>query len=103
MPDLIVTDRAMEEAANIAYRIGLDNLEASLDVFKAIEKAFDLLAENPGIGASCEIDEDPFRDFRFWPVKKYKVYLVIYRPIPNGVEIVRVIHGAQDMGRVLRK
>ena len=103
MPNLIITDRAWEEAANISYRIGLDNLEASLRVFKAIEEAFKLLAENPGIGASCEIDEDQFRDFRFWPVKKYTDYLVIYRPIPNGVEIVRVIHGAQDMGRVLRR
>ena len=74
-----------------------------MNVFKAIEESFQVIAEHPRIGAMCEIDEDRFRDYRFWPIRKYTDYLVIYRPIPDGVEIVRVIHGARDIGRVLRR
>jgi plasmid stabilization system protein ParE len=102
MPTLIVADQAWDEAADIAHRIGQDNLKVALKVYKAIEDAFELLAKNPGLGASCELANVRFKDYRFWPLKKYRDYLVIYRPLADGVEITRVIHGAMDMGRVLK-
>jgi plasmid stabilization system protein ParE len=49
-----------------------------------------------------EVD-DRWKEFRFWPVKKYTDYLVIYRPLNDGAEIVRVIHGARDMARMLSR
>jgi toxin ParE1/3/4 len=35
------------------------------------------------------------RELRFLPVGNY---LIFHRPIENGVEIARVIHGARDYG-----
>jgi hypothetical protein len=40
---------------------------------------------------------------RFWPVKKYRDYLIVYRQISEGIAVVRVFHGARDMNRVLRR
>lgn len=31
------------------------------------------------------------------PVERY---IVIYRPIPDGIELARVLHGARDLGAV---
>jgi plasmid stabilization system protein ParE len=28
-------------------------------------------------------------------------YVIVYRPIMGGVELVRVVHGARDLDRVL--
>jgi len=30
-------------------------------------------------------------------------YLVFYLPIENGIDVIRVIHGARDIDRELRK
>jgi len=37
-----------------------------------------------------------------WPIKGFKNYLIFYRPIEQGVEIVRVLHGARDMPSVFK-
>jgi toxin ParE1/3/4 len=34
---------------------------------------------------------------RWFPVKGFPNYLVFYRPILRGIEVVRVLHGARDI------
>ncbi len=29
-------------------------------------------------------------------------YILFYRPVPDGIRLVRVLHGARDTGTVLR-
>ena len=31
------------------------------------------------------------------PVRKFDNYLIFYRSTPEGLEIVRVVHGARDL------
>ncbi len=38
-----------------------------------------------------------------WPIPGFKKYLIFYRPIRNGIEVGRVLHGAMDLPRELRK
>lgn len=40
---------------------------------------------------------------RRWPVKGFDNWLIFYRPKRDGVEILRVIHGARDIENLLRK
>ena len=42
-------------------------------------------------------------DLRFWPIKRYRNYLVMYRPLDDGVEIIRVLHGARDLAAAMRE
>ena len=48
-----------------------------------------MLAKNPGIGQSRP-DISP--ELRYFPVGNY---LILYREIKDGIEIVRVVHGAR--------
>jgi toxin ParE1/3/4 len=102
MPTLIVRDAARQDADDIFTRIAPDDLGAALRVYDAIHAAFDLLATHPLAGPLCEFPETDLRDVRFWPVKNYRNYLVIYRPRDDGVEVIRVIHAATDMRRAFR-
>jgi len=36
---------------------------------------------------------------RSFPVGRYVIF---YRPIPKGIEIVRVLHGARDLDAIFR-
>ena len=101
MGRLIVHDRAWDEAKDIAIRITKDSLEAGLRVYARIREAFEFVATHPGAGASCEVVNPRLKGLRYWPVTKYRNYLLLYRPLDDGAEILRVIHGAQDLARIV--
>ena len=102
MANLIVHDRARQDIEEITSRIAIDNLKAALRVHRAIEKAFQILVKFPDAGAICDPFDPELAGLRFWPLKRYRNYLVIYRPIEDGIEVVRVIHAARDMFRMLK-
>ena len=53
------------------------------------------LATHPLMGK----DRSLYRsNLRAWPVGSY---LIFYEPIPNGIDVIRVLHGKRDIARVL--
>ena len=38
---------------------------------------------------------------RVWRIEGFPKYLIFYRLVTGGIEIVRVLHGARDIDRVL--
>jgi toxin ParE1/3/4 len=103
MSKTIVRDRARQDIEEITDHIAANNLNAALRVQDRIEEAFELLTRLPGAGARIELSGSGVSGLRYWPIKKYRSYLIIYRPAQDGVEIIRVIHAAQDLRRVLRQ
>jgi toxin ParE1/3/4 len=53
--------------------------------------SFLLLADHPGLGPARP---DIAPDLRYFPVRRY---LILYRQITDGIELVRVVHGARDV------
>jgi toxin ParE1/3/4 len=69
-----------------------DDSEARADAFiDRIDQKFRTLAQRPLIG---RLRDELAADLRSFPVGRYVIY---YRPLPNGVEIVRVLHSARDL------
>jgi toxin ParE1/3/4 len=64
---------------------------------RAAEWTFQRLAEMPGLGGRCEFRNPEFADIRVFPIKRFPKYLVFYRPIPDGVLIIRILHSSQDI------
>lgn len=58
---------------------------------------FQRLAQNPLIGQACA---EFGANMRIWPVGNY---VVLYRPQKDGIDIVQVAHGAQNLPVVVRK
>jgi toxin ParE1/3/4 len=68
----------------------------------AAEKTFRHLAGMPGMGTRYEHDHPALAELRVSPLSpRFKVYLVFYRPVAEGIEIVRVLHGARDIHGIL--
>lgn len=103
MPSRRITAIARQDIVEITDRIAADNIQAAVRVEDAIMDAFRLLSENPNAGAMCQFTGVDRPDLRFWPIKKYRNYVVIYYPFEDGVEIVRVIHAARDMTRLVKR
>jgi toxin ParE1/3/4 len=76
---------------NIVDRIAQDNLDAAINLLAEFDRAIDDLARFPGMG--------PARDEIKPGLRSYPVgsYLLLYRIVPGGIEVVRVFHGMRDI------
>ncbi len=71
------------------------------DNFTAAERTFAELARHPHMGRERHFQRRP--GLRSWHVDGFDDYLIFYRPIADGVEIYRVLHGARDLRRLLTR
>ncbi len=53
------------------------------------------------MGALYEPHEPVDAEVRFFPIRRHRNHLVFYRPIPDGIEVLRVLHGARDLFGIL--
>ena len=83
------TGRAEQDLVEVWLHIGADNPTAADKLLDRINSVFELLAANPALGPARP---DLAPELRYFVVRNY---LILYRQITNGVEIVRVVHGAR--------
>ncbi len=69
--------------------------------FAQAEATFSRLASMPGIGTRYEPDESLYAELRYFPVSRFRKYMIFYRPVPGGIEVLRVMHGARDIAGIL--
>lgn len=55
------------------------------------------LADMPGLGSECESDHPALDGLRLMPIRGFAKYLILYRPIRDGIEVIRVFHGSRDL------
>ena len=96
MPQALLLPSATSDLAELWDYIAYDN-PANADRFvdRIRSTCSTTLAENPRIGRSREELSPELRSFPF------QDYLIFYRPIDDGVEIVRVLHGSRDIESLL--
>jgi len=85
-----VSDVTRSDLEAIWLFIAQDNPEAADRFIRAVVSRFPMLASMPKAGRQREELSARLRSF---PVGNYVIF---YRPMENGIEIVRVLHGARD-------
>lgn len=75
--------------------------ELSLRFMDAAQETFEALAAMPRSGALCGFTKLANRRLRHWPVRGFENWLIFYKPIRDGVEIVHLMHGARDIQTLL--
>jgi toxin ParE1/3/4 len=85
------TAEAEEDLIDIWFYIAADNAHAADRLLDTLDEKSQLLADNPRLGAGRP-DISP--GMRLWRVGNY---LILYREIGDGVEIVRYTHGARRL------
>lgn len=67
----------------------------------AAHQTFALLAAQPGIGWRSRLRHPGLASLRVFRVSGFERVLVLYRPCPDGVEILRVVHGSRNIQALL--
>jgi len=88
--DLLAIAVASEE------RFGINQATGTINT---IEQQMEWLGENPGLGHRRD-DLTPDRDIRYWTVLRR--FVILYRPAPTPIRIVRIVDGARDIPAILR-
>jgi toxin ParE1/3/4 len=69
--------------------------------FAQAEATFKRVASVPGMGTHYDHDHPALAELRFFPVTRFPNDIVFYRSVTDGIQIVRVLHGACDIDRIL--
>ena len=88
-------DRDLDDQAE--YLAVHRDVEIGVRFYRAAEETFQLLASQSEMGRRTEYRSPLLVGMRMFPMKGFPKYLVFYRPVEGGVEIIRVLHGARDI------
>jgi len=97
------TPQAAADLIDIASYIAEDNLDAAERFLDAAEEAFALLASMPSMGRAVNFQSPAAQGIRVWRVRGFERYLIFYRAVAHGIEIVRVLHAARDIERLFEE
>lgn len=91
-------DQDLDDQA--AYLAQEASLETALRFYDAAAATFEKIARMPGMGESWKSAQARLVGLRVWRVEGFENHLIFYRPAEDGIEIVRVLHGARDIGSI---
>jgi len=97
VPVIVLQPRAKADISEIWEFIAEDSDDQADAFIDLIDQKFQLLAQKSGLGRRRKELAEGLRSF---PVGRYVIF---YLPIPGGVQIVRVLHGARDIEAALTK
>lgn len=88
------TAHARRDYSAIWDYIADDNPSAADRLLRRFDQKLRLAADQPGIGHPRDDLSPGLRSLRVGR------YLLFYRQVPNGIELIRVLHGARDLPRL---
>lgn len=91
MPKVLRTERAELDLIEVLLYLRRRSPKAADRLESTIDRQCRLLAQFPEIGQSREEIAPGLR------CSVAETYLLFYRPIPDGIELVRVVHGSRDL------
>lgn len=86
------TSKAAKDLIDIAVFVAADDPRAADQLLDIFDAKCRMLVGQPELGV---LRKDLAPGLRFLPVGNY---LIFYRVIPDGIEVIRVLHGARDLG-----
>ena len=88
-------DRDLGEQAE--YIAEHSDLDTALRFYRAAEETFALIATQPGMGRARNFGNPHLKGVRMCVMKEFDRHLIFYRPLKDGIEVLRVVHGARDI------
>ena len=95
----ILSEYVEPELEAIWEYIAIDNVDAADRFLEAAYRTIQQLARMPGMGRKRAFSQARLRELRSFRVKDFDNYLIFYGPIPDGIEVFHILHGARNIER----
>ncbi len=104
MPGRIVRNaRADDDLVEITAYLILEDEPLAMRFLRSAEAACRQLAKFPGMGSRYHSDKPSLAAMRKCPIPGFPNHWIFYRPLAQGIEIVRVLHAARNLGPLLNE
>jgi toxin ParE1/3/4 len=80
-----------------AYYLAEAGIPVAMRFIDHAELAFSHLAQMPRIGALLGFQHPPYADIRRWHIQGFPRLLILYRALPDGIELVRLLDAGRDL------
>ena len=97
MAEFILASGVEGELWAIWEHIADDNPDAATRVVEAAYETFKTLAAKPGLGRQRKFRDSRLKGVRSCLVSGFDNYLIFYRTVSGGIEVLHVYHGARDI------
>ncbi len=99
---IIVRSSAHRDVVSQAEYFGEKaNEELAYRFLEAAEAAYRLLLKHPALGKPSRIRSLRLAGVRELPMRDFEKHIIFYRPVQDGIEVIRVLHGARDLEALL--
>lgn len=93
-------ERDLDEQAE--YIASERSIDAALKFYEAAEETLALILAHPRLGVARRFRNPLLVGLRVCVVSGFEKHLIFYRPAKGGIEVIRVLHGARDIDRLLQ-
>ena len=93
---------ADRDLIKIANYIARDSRHAAERFIERALESIEFITRLPGAGSRYDAAPAQLGEVRRWAVKGFPNYLIFYKLEKTRVKIIRVLHGARDIGSILR-
>ena len=94
-------DQALQDLTNTYLQFGLESVATGEKFLDAVEFTIELLSDNPQAGRCRTFHSQAVADLRSWSLGKFPPYVLFYQVNPHELEILRLLHGARDLPRLV--
>jgi len=96
-----LSPEAVDDLELIWTYIAQDNEQAADRVIEAAYRLCAILGDHPELGRAREFSQTALSGLRSFVLTDFPKYVIFYRAKGEAVEIVRVLHGARDINKIL--
>ena len=97
MAKIVRSDFFKSDFIEISTYIGADSIDSALRFMDSVEETTIRLSKMPEMAPKFPFEKQQLQDIRFFPVTGFANHLIFYRPIEDGINVLRLIHGARDI------
>ena len=104
-PRYVIRPKADQDLEDQAYYYAVEATpELGHRFLVEAHETFALLATQPEMGWTPKLRHPGLKVLRLFRVSgSFEKILILYQPHENGVEVLRVLHGSQNLQRLLRR
>ncbi len=95
--------RADEDIDGIFHHLRRESPRAAAAFLDAVQAAYEMLAEHPGVGSTRHADHCPELPYplRFLPLRGFSRVLIYYMERPEATEVIRIWDAARGLDALM--
>lgn len=98
MPTIIQRRRARQDVLEtFEYLEERSSLGTAERFVASVLATYRELAAMSKMGIPCDFERPALHRLRRWPVQDFENWLIFFLPKRDGIEVLRVLHGARDL------